>query len=215
MTLVKNRISIIDARNNEHLKEEFFNQNMGLVHKVAFYNLKSVPLDKADKLSLGSFGLVKAFNTYNIDSGIAFSTYAMRCITNEILMEDRKSVNKNSRKNLHLDGAVGQDKEGNELLLMDVVFKLEDDFDSEDLKLVKRVYKKFIEVYSEKEPKLIQVFDMFVLEEKTTVEIAKKIGFGQPSASRAAQRAIKAIQKIAIEMEVIEGFNRYARRKAQ
>lgn len=211
MTAVKDKITIVDARRNEHLKELFFEQNIKLVYKVAFNTLKNLPLDKEEKLSLGNFGLLKAFNTYDENCGYAFSTYATRCITNEILMEDRKSVNKHRKKALSLDGKSAKDKDGNEMLLIDTIATKEDEFNKDDYNLIGEVYEKFVEVYSNKEPKLITVFNMYVIENKTTIEIGKAVGHTQSHTSRLAAKAIKAIQEIAIEMEVIEGFNRYAR----
>lgn len=42
-----------------------------------------------DMLSIGNIGLIKAVDGYKIELGYAFSTFAVRCITNEILMAFR------------------------------------------------------------------------------------------------------------------------------
>lgn len=212
MNTVKEKINIVDARNNKYLKEEFFKQNIKLVYMVT-NKMKHVQMDKDEKFSLGSFGLMKAFDTYKEDSGYAFSTYAVRCISNEILMENRRATNRHRKNMLSLDGAIRTDKDGDEQLLLDIIPSLEEEFDSEDYTLAKKVYKKFIEMYSEKDVRLIQAFNMFIFENKTTKEIAESVGLtDQSSGSRIATRAIKALQDIAIEMELIENYNRYAKK---
>jgi RNA polymerase sporulation-specific sigma factor len=211
MTIVQDRINIVDARNNEFLKEEFFKQNIKLVYKVAS-NLRNIFISQDEKISIGSFGLVKAFNTYDVESGYAFSTYAMRVIANEILMVNREN---RKVKPLSLDGVAAKDKDDKELLLIDTLAAEEGDFDKGDFAITKEVYKKFTEIYSEKDPKLLQVFNLYILEDKTTGDIGKIVGHTQAHVSRLAAKAVKSIQEIAIEMEVIEGFNRYGKRGAE
>ena len=209
MVVAHSKVTITEARNDEYLRELFFEQNINLVRK-AVNSLKNIyTLEEEEKMSLGSFGLVKAFNTYDTNSGYAFSTYAIRCMTNEILMAYRKVKDKNKRP-LSLDAKI--EAKDDELTLLDTIKDEEEDFSNEDYKLIKEVYNKFVEVYSIKEPRIIQAFNMYIFQEKTTTEIATSLGMTQSAGSRIATRAIKAIQEIAIEMEVIETFSRYAKR---
>ena len=72
-----------------------------------------------DLISIGTIGLVKAVNTFNMDKNIKLATYASRCIENEILMFLRK--NNKLRQEISLDEPLNVDYDGNELLLSDIV----------------------------------------------------------------------------------------------
>ena len=69
---------------DEKAKDVLIHHNLRLVaHIVKKYN----QADEADDLiSVGSLGLIKAINTYKPGFGTQFSTYAAKCIENEILM---------------------------------------------------------------------------------------------------------------------------------
>ncbi len=53
-----------------------------------------------DLISIGTIGLIKAVNTFNLDKNIKLATYASRCIENEILMCLRKNNKKKNQKYL-------------------------------------------------------------------------------------------------------------------
>lgn len=57
-------------------------ENINLVYFVV--NTYHTYLEKDELISLGNLGLAKAINTYDIDKNISFSTYAIKCIRNEI-----------------------------------------------------------------------------------------------------------------------------------
>ncbi len=92
--------------------------NLRLVAHIVkkFENTKE---DKDDLLSIGSMGLIKAIDTYNFDNNAKLSTYASRCIENEILMHLRQI--KNQKQTTCLYAKIGEDKEGNEIHLSDVI----------------------------------------------------------------------------------------------
>ena len=71
-----------------------------------------------DILSVGTIGLIKAINSFDVGKG-KLATYACRCIENEILMLLRSK--KKSSREVSLFESIGQDKEGNEIRLMDVI----------------------------------------------------------------------------------------------
>ena len=74
--------------------------------------------DNEDLISIGTVGLIKAVITFNPEKGNRLSTYAARCIENEILMMLRSR--KNPPGNLSLR-TIGTDREGNEIQLFDVM----------------------------------------------------------------------------------------------
>lgn len=75
--------------------------------------------DKDDLLSIGSLGLIKAVDSFNFNANNKLSTYAARCIENEILMYLR--ANKKNKQTTWLHATIGVDKEGNEIKLYDII----------------------------------------------------------------------------------------------
>lgn len=76
-------------------------------------------IEKDDLLSIGAFGLIKAVDTFNFKQGVRLATYAARCIENEILMHLRS--NKKYKETSSLYAPIGEDKEGNEIRLCDII----------------------------------------------------------------------------------------------
>lgn len=92
--------------------------NLRLVaHIIKKYN--NLDRDIDDLLSIGTIGLIKAINTFDIDKGSRLATYASRCIENELLMMLRQE--RKCSKEFSLYDPIGTDKEGNEINLLDIV----------------------------------------------------------------------------------------------
>lgn len=107
---------------DQNAKEMLIKHNLRLVAHIAKKYQGSEDLD--DLISVGSLGLIKAINTYTIDKGTALATYTARCIENEILMLLR--ANKKHKNNVSMYDAIGQDKDGNELNVIDLLAESED-----------------------------------------------------------------------------------------
>lgn len=92
--------------------------NLRLVaHIVKKYN--NFERDTDDLISIGTIGLIKAINTYDIKKGNRLVTYASRCIENELLMMLRQE--RKYSKEFSLYEPIGTDKEGNEISLLDII----------------------------------------------------------------------------------------------
>ena len=101
-----------DARN------KLIEHNLRLVaHIVKKYANNDYMTD--DLISIGTIGLIKGIDTYKDNKKTKITTYAARCIQNEILMYFRS--NKKSNNDVYLEDAIGYDKEGNEVNLKDVI----------------------------------------------------------------------------------------------
>ena len=100
-----------------HAKDVLIHHNLRLVaHIVKKY---SGTEEADDLISSGSLGLIKAINTYQLGHGTQFSTYAARCIENEILMLMR--ANKKHMVVDSLDEPVGMDKDGSDIALLETI----------------------------------------------------------------------------------------------
>lgn len=87
--------------NNERLVHFYIKKKLGI-------NINSPEYEELE--SIGNIGLIQAAATYNKEKNIKFSTYAIRCISNEIGMYYRKE---NKRKNdISLDAPIPKQKDG-------------------------------------------------------------------------------------------------------
>ena len=107
-------------------------RNMRLVaHVVKKY--QGTDHDMEDLISVGTIGLIKAINTFNIDKGSRLATYAAKCVENEILMLLR--AGKKYSKEVSLFEPIGVDKDGETVSLVDVI----------EMSYVSRIEKKALE----------------------------------------------------------------------
>lgn len=103
---------------DEEAKNILILRNMRLVaHVVKKY--QNVDYDMEDLISVGSIGLIKAINTFNIDKGSRLATYAAKCVENEILMLLR--AGKKYSREVSLFEPIGVDKDGETVSLVDVI----------------------------------------------------------------------------------------------
>ena len=94
--------------------------NINLVNYIVNKKFFSVNCDKDDLISVGKIGLIKAIDTFDLSTKWKFSTYACRCIKNEIYIYMRQM--KKWQGILELEGIViGNDKDNNELKIIDVL----------------------------------------------------------------------------------------------
>ena len=103
---------------DEDGRRKLIEHNLRLVSHIA--RKYTVPGYTAEDLvSVGSLGLVKAVNTFRPETGSQLSSYAARCIENEILMLLRAS--RKYRGDVSLQDPVGTDGEGNDISFMDIL----------------------------------------------------------------------------------------------
>lgn len=105
------------AEEQKRAKEILIEHNLRLVAHIA-RKYQSSDVEQEDLISIGCIGLIKALDTFDVEKG-RLATYACRCIDNELLMLLR-SRRKSSRE-VSLFEPIGQDKEGNEICLVDVI----------------------------------------------------------------------------------------------
>ena len=97
--------------------------NLRLVaHIIKKYYTQSADTD--DLISIGTIGLIKGINTYRRDRGVHLTTYASRCIENEILMHFRRE--RKSALDVSLSDAIETDDDSGALSLLDVVSEEQD-----------------------------------------------------------------------------------------
>lgn len=148
-----------------------------------------------DLISVGSIGLIKGIETYERGKGCQLTTYAAKCIENEILMYIR--ANKKHRQAMSLYEPVGTDKEGNDIALMDVIPQLNNEYDDIENNIVLEKVKEIVnDVLSGAEYDVISM--RYGLEDGkayTQSQVANKLGISRSYVSRIEKRAINKIAK--------------------
>ena len=175
-------------------KEILIQHNLRLVaHIVKKYN----GTEEADDLiSAGSLGLIKAINTYQTGHGTQFSTYAARCIENEILMLLR--VNKKHKNTVSIEEALCNDGEENELSLLDLSFEPENDLNDEVNKVMlcealTEILKKYL---SPRENQILSMrYGLNDTPALTQREVAKHLGISRSYISRIEKKALETLRK--------------------
>ncbi|MDE6029582.1 MAG: RNA polymerase sporulation sigma factor SigK [Clostridiales bacterium] len=168
--------------------------NLRLVaHIVKKYNNAG---EADDLISVGSIGLIKGIETFEPDKGCQLTTYAAKCIENEILMYIRS--NKKHRQAVSLFESVGTDKEGNDVALMDVIPQPTDSFIGIENSLVMEKVKEIMsEHLTGVEHEVIAL--RYGIKDNTAYtqsQVAKKLNISRSYVSRIEKRAIAKIAKI-------------------
>ena len=172
-----------DARN------KLIEHNLRLVaHIVKKFESKDSNTD--DLISIGTIGLIKGIDTYKQNKSTKITTYAARCVQNEILMYYRS--NKKNQNNVSLNDSIGYDKEGNEISLIDVLKSESKDLadllhDENNIFLLN----KYLKLLNEREKEIIiKRYGLKNHKEMTQKEIAKELGISRSYVSRIEKRAL-------------------------
>ena len=166
------------AQGDNEARNKLVEHNLRLVaHIIKKYY--GVQTEQDDLVSIGTIGLIKAVNTFKPDKNIRLSSYASRCIENEILMHFR-SVKK-SAQDVSLNETIDTDNDGNPLTLMDIMAVDDTILDDLDRKLNSRKLGQFIrEELSGREKTVILLrYGLGGTEPLTQKEIAKQLGISR------------------------------------
>lgn len=111
------RLKTGSERERGEAKKILVERNLRLVAHIA-RKYQNVDEDMEDLISIGTIGLIKAIDSFDAGKG-KLSTYASRCIDNELLMLLR--AKKKTSREVSLYEPIGTDREGNEINLLDVI----------------------------------------------------------------------------------------------
>lgn len=179
---------------DETARNVLVEHNLRLVaHIIKKYYGKQSEQD--DLVSIGTIGLIKAINTFDPDKKIRLSSYASRCIENEILMHFRAS--KKSAQDISLNETIDTDKDGNPLTLLDIMAVDDNILDELDKKLNTQKLGKFIkEELTEREKTIIVLrYGLNGKEPMTQKNVAKLLGISRSYVSRIETKALKQLRK--------------------
>lgn len=166
--------------------------NLRLVaHIVKKFDNKNTDTD--DLISIGTIGLIKGIDTYKKTPKVKITTYAARCIQNEILMFYRS--NKKNQNTISLNDSIGYDKEGNEINLGDLLEdKQEDILDTIQIKENINLLNKYLNKLNKREKEIIiKRYGLNNEKDLTQKEIAEDLGISRSYVSRIEKRALTKI----------------------
>ncbi|MDD6203498.1 MAG: RNA polymerase sporulation sigma factor SigE [Firmicutes bacterium] len=182
------------ARGSAEARSKLIEHNLRLVVYIA-KRFENTGVTMEDLISIGTIGLIKAVNTYNMEKKIKLATYASRCIENEILMFLRRSSK--YRYDVSFDEPLNVDWDGNELLLSDV---LGTDADVVNKNIEQETERQLLfQALSQlpaREKEIMEMrFGLCGRRELTQKEVAAKLGISQSYISRLEKRIIKRLKK--------------------
>ena len=156
-----------------------------------------------DFISVGTIGLIKAINSFDIDKGNQLSTYASRCIENEILMLIRAT--KKHKDVSSLDERLGFDKDGNDIILSEVLEDKETDVIEQTENSI--LMQKLVEISKrELTPREYEIIALrYGLGNKASLtqqEVADKLKISRSYVSRIEKHALEVIKQIALKEEI-------------
>jgi RNA polymerase sporulation-specific sigma factor len=148
-----------------------------------------------DLISIGTIGLIKAINTFDVTQKTRLATYAARCIENEILMHLRST--KKTRNDVMLYDAIGSDKEGNEITLIDILGTDPDEvLERVELSVEQERLREMLTGLGAREKKVLELrYGLTDGIRKTQREISRKLGISRSYVSRIEKRAITKLQQ--------------------
>ena len=181
-------------KGDQEARSKLIEHNLRLVAHIIkkYYGAQG---EQDDLVSIGTIGLIKAVNTFDPDKNIRLSSYASRCIENEILMHFRSA--KKRAGDISLDETIDTDKDGNPLTLMDIMAVEDTILDELDFKLNSRKLRQYIEEeLTDREKKIILLrYGLDGREPMTQKNVAKLMDISRSYVSRIETKALKKLKK--------------------
>lgn len=178
----------------EKARDILIERNLRLVAHIA-KKYQNVDEDMEDLISIGTIGLIKAISSFDAVRG-KLSTYASRCIDNELLMLLRSR--KKSSREVSLYEPIGTDKEGNEINLLDIIEQEQTDV-TEKMELcenTKKLQNLLSEVLNEREREIIYLrYGLLNGREVTQREIGEALHISRSYVSRIEKRALLKLRE--------------------
>lgn len=175
-------------------KEILIEHNLRLVAHIA-KKYQNVDEDMEDLISIGCIGLIKAVDTFDAGKG-RLATYACRCIDNELLMLLRGK--KKISREVSLFEPIGQDKEGNEIHLVDVIEQQQPDIVDrmEMVNNIRTLLRLIDECLTGREKEiLILRYGLGGMPEATQSEIGVRLGISRSYVSRIEKKALGKLRE--------------------
>lgn len=175
-------------------RDTLIKHNLRLVaHVVKKYYQSQVEQD--DLMSIGTIGLIKAVQSFSRDKNVRFSTYASKCIDNEVLMYLRKL--RQNDNTVYLEESIDNENKDSKLTLKD---SLQDDFEvseyCEDMEMRNNVLKTVIEKLDGRQRQIIILrYGLFGNEPQTQQQVCEILNISRSYVSRLEKKALEILRE--------------------
>lgn len=177
---------------DENARNKLIEHNLRLVAHIV-KKFENTGEDMEDLISIGTIGLIKGIESFSVKKGTKLATYAARCIENEILMHLRAL--KKVKKDVSMHDPIGQDKEGNEISLIDILeAENADVIEYIQLNMEIDKMKDYLSILNSREKEvIIYRYGLNEYREMTQREIAEKLNISRSYVSRIEKRALMKV----------------------
>lgn len=192
------------AQGDMDARGKLIEHNLRLVAYIVNKNypeaVRGCQQDADDLISIGTIGLIRAAETFDYTKGRRFSTYASRCIDNQIKMHFRKT--KRQQSEVYINEPLETDSEGNTLTIADILASNVNIEEETELRInSQKLYRYIDEELDEREKEIIckryGIRDGrgFVCEAMTQREIAKQLKISRSYISRIEKKALEKLRR--------------------
>lgn len=174
-------------------REKLISHNLRLVAHIVKKYTNSLEAD--DLLSVGTIGLIKAIDTFDYDKKVQLSTYAARCINNEILMLIR--ANKKHKNVVSLNSLTSNNEDDKDLELKDVLSSDDEEIfvQVEQNLMIQKIKKIITEKLDKREQAVVKLrYGIDCDKAYTQKEVATKLGISRSYISRIENKTLKIIK---------------------
>ena len=183
----------VRERRDMQAREKLIEHNLRLVAHIVRKYYSSNPAEE-DLISIGTIGLIKSVDSYDMDNGTRFATYAAKCIQNEILMYFR--AQRKVMQEISINETIDTDRDGNSLTYGDII-KCEDTI-AEDIDAKIKIGKASEYITNgldlrEKEI-IVMRYGLGDTHPKTQREVAEILGISRSYVSRIEKNALEKIR---------------------
>ena len=179
---------------DEAARQKLILHNLRLVsHIVRKYYSSSKNAE--DLVSIGTIGLCKAVDTFNVRNGARFATYAAKCIQNEILMHFR--AQKKLAAEVSINETIDVDRDGNPLTYIDVICSEEDIAEEMDKRLMTHKMRLYMDTcLCPREQQILKMrFGLDGIKARTQKEISEQLNISRSYVSRLEKGALEKLRK--------------------
>ena len=182
------------AEGDDAARQKLIAHNLRLVAHMTkkFY---SPDRDQDELISIGTLGLIKAVQSFDLSKGARFATYAGRCIENEILMHYR--AKKKTSGEVFFDDPLEFDKDGNALTLLDIMPDGCDIEEQVEQSIREKQLHHFLQTrLSAREwTVIVRRYGLMGHPAKTQREVADALGISRSYVSRIEKRALSILRE--------------------
>ena len=181
------------AAGDADAREKLIVHNLRLVSHIVRKYYSSSRMQE-DLVSVGSLGLIKAVDSFDIENGARFATYAAKCIQNEILMYFRQQ--RKLQAEVSINDAIDVDRDGNPLTYIDVISCEENLADDLDLRLDGAKVRTYVDtVLGERERQIVKLrYGLDGRDTLTQREVAALLGISRSYVSRIEKSALEKLR---------------------